>query len=238
MKNRTTYGFTLVEVLISVTFIAIMLAAIIGLSINANRLYLRTSGHIEPQSSQMLALKRMERDLREGMFLLTTSSSTWVQVTLPALDNGGHYRIVQNATTGRLGLTPGITVRYFLGTIQYPNPNDKSHWIAVPNVTGNVLFRADVSTVNTAGNYPNARVIIDGILSVPIIPDLTNQTGGTATSIFAYWPANTDGSPTVNTKLIKITLTKPANEYTNTGKQTVNHTLWTQFCLRNLQTSQ
>ncbi|MHB9025137.1 MAG: PulJ/GspJ family protein [Armatimonadota bacterium] len=237
MLNRQAYGVTLIEVLISVSFIAIMLAAIISLSVNANRLYLRTSGHIEPQASQMIALKRIERDLREGMFLLTTSSSTWVQVTLPALDDDGHHRIVQNSETGRLGLTPGVTVRYFLGTVQYTD-SSKQHWLAIPSETGNILFRADASTVNGLGQYPDARVIIDSILSTPIIPNPVDPTQGTPTSIFTYWPANTDGSPTINTKLIKITLTKTAVEYLNTGKRTVNHTLWTQFCLRNLQTSQ
>ncbi|MHB9130066.1 MAG: PilW family protein [Armatimonadota bacterium] len=246
MRTRQSSGVTLIEMLIVVGVIAMVVTVVITLSLQASRVYARTSKHIEPQESQMLALQRIQRDIRESMSVTTVSNATWMVIHKPVKGSDGKFVLVRNPTTGRLGLSldPNALV-YFLGTRQYPDPVDHSHWNAVPDTSGDTLFKADITTQNSSGAFPDARVIIDGILPTPMIPDPKHPGKEIPTSLFVYWPIPDNGTPndptddpTVYNTMIKITLTKKLEISTPSGRRTENHTLTSQFALRNLQTSQ
>jgi hypothetical protein len=214
--------------------------AVTTVFVQATRVYTSTSVHIDPQEQQMLAMKRIEVEMREAMFvnIVTASPSTWVELCLPRTDETGDNVVVMDAN-GELGLErdPAKDVAFFLGTKEYPNPADTDHWNAVPSATGHTIFRALSNTRTSSGVYPQATVIIDGVASTPMIPDPEHPGQEIAARLFEYWPSdpNDPTRPTRDTQLIVVTLTIPVQEKTG---QFVNHTLRTQYCLRNWNSAQ
>ncbi len=241
-------GLTLAELLVAISVTAVLLGSVLAISLQATHIFATTGSHISPQNAQMLAMRRVAKELRQAM-LINTAPSTGVlaEVVLPKKDPvTGFNQITENPVTHELGLTQGDTIRYFLGVQKFPNAGNHTTWYANPDSNGNALFRADNTTPLTGSGYLNASVIIAGINSLPMVPDPTHPASLIPCPIFAFWPCNdngtpnnpTDDTPTVNTRLIRITTSINVTEKRVAGAFVVPHTLSTQFYLRNLQTSQ
>lgn len=243
MRYRRFAGVTLPELMVVLGVVALVGMATIKLFIRATGVYTNTSAHYGPQSNEMLALKRMQFDLREAMFVsvVTPTPTTWVEVCLPKEDSSGVSYMIKG-TKDMLGLVrdPARDTSYFLGKLEYPNSSDKTHWNAVPDATGHTIFKALSSTKNSDGKFPNASIIIDGVLSTPMVPDPLHPGQEIAGRLFEYWPSDpTDPTrPSVDSQLVRVTITIPVTTKTARGSITTNHTVRTQFCLRNWNSSQ
>lgn len=86
---RKQYGVSLVEMMVSVSLVAIVFTITVGLFMQAGKVFSRTSVRIEPQRSLTLAIKKMEGDMREAMFVRIGSNSTMVELGMPLLDENG-----------------------------------------------------------------------------------------------------------------------------------------------------
>jgi hypothetical protein len=220
-------------------------ATVYSVFAQSSRIYRRTAPNIEPQASQRRALQRMEQDIREALIINTSpSSATWVEVILPAKDADGFNLIVENPVTKHLGLKQGLTIRYFLGRSAGKDTGHPGRWYAIPDDAGDTVFRVAGEAIIANGTYADAERIVTGLMSRPLVPGPLNNGQFVETNLFTYWPFNdngtpddlTDDTPTVNTKLVKITLSSPVQPGADSP---LSHlTSWTQFCLRNLQTSQ
>ena len=243
MSIRRSFGVTLPELLVVIGIIAIVAIATTTIFLRVTGVYARTSAHTNPQSAEMLALKRIENDLREAMFvsIVTPTPATWVEISLPQVDSNGVPLIVKG-TDGSIGLTrnPALDTSYFLGDLVYPTFGDKSHWNAIPDPNGHTIFRALSSTKTSAGIFPNAMVIIDGVLSTPMVPDPQHPGREIPGRLFEYWPSdpNDPTRPSVDSQLVRVTLTIPVQSNTGSSVLIENHTVQTQFCLRNWNSSQ
>jgi len=231
----------MVELLVAMFIIGLTFFVIVNLSVKSSRLYARTSVHIEPQASAMIAFKRMEREIRQAMTISTTtpSPSTWVEVIIPQKDDLGLNQLSVDAT-GRLMLIPGETVSYFLGRKLWLQNSQQQLWLARPSNTGTTLFRAE-STYNIwTDTFSYAEVIIDNIVnpsSYSLIdePQLTRD--ALANTLFVYSPYDnngtpddyTDDRPLTTTNLIGITLIVKSVQ----NGRNIYTPLWSRFCLRN-----
>lgn len=239
MRVRRHLGVTLPEILVSLTIISVVFVTISVIFMQSTKIYMRKSGHTIPQEAQMLALKRMQRFMRQAMFvnIVTPTPSTWVELCLPRLNSSG-MNVLVRGENGQLGLQrdPNKDLCFFLGVREYPDPANTNVWNAIPNNTGHTIFRALSSTRTADGKYPNAEVMIDGVLSVPMVPDLSRPGQMKPGRIFEYWPTdpNDPTRPTRDTQLVVVSLTIPV---TVLGNRTEYHTLQTQFCLRNWNSS-
>jgi len=236
-----TAGVTLLELVMAAFIIALSFFVIVNISIKASKLYARTSVHIEPQASAMIAFKRMEREIRQAMVISTTtpSPSTWVEITLPEKDAQGLNQLSVDAT-GRLILMPGQTVSYFLGRKLWLQDATHTLWSARPSATGTTLFRAESSYNFWANSFSHARIVIDNIVN-PNITSIENEQQLTrdalANTLFVYTPYDdngtpddyTDDRPLTTTNLIGITLIVKTMQ----NGRPVYTPLWTKFCLRN-----
>lgn len=241
MTTRHLRGMTLIEVLIVLAIIGLVTGAVGALSIQASKLYARTSWHIEPQSSAMVAFKRLERELRDAMLVSTTtpSPSTWIEVVLPKKDQHGLNILKANAQ-GRLTLLAGESVCYFLGKKVAQDGANSLLWTAQPDAQGTTLFRARSDDYDEAGmQFAHSRVLIDDIVDPRTITEEPSlQQMAVNRTLFVFIPYNdngtpddpTDDFPRPDTQLIAVTLIVKS---TYQGR-TVYHPLSTQFCLRNL----
>jgi type II secretory pathway pseudopilin PulG len=234
---RKLRGVTFIELLVVIGIIAMVIIAVGTLFIEASRVYARTSEHIEPQWSEMLALKRMESDLRQGMHIDTGhSSGLAAEVVLPLKDADGYNALVQDAS-GKLALQAGQVIRYFRGH-RAPGYTVKN-WVAIPDTlvsdNGDCIFKIDANTAMVGSGYPNATIVVSGLVANPPIPDPLNPGSTIPEPVFVFAPLNPDGTLNTSlTQLIKITMTFNVQETTPAGRVMKPHTLSTQFCLRNL----
>lgn len=237
---RRVRGVTLTEVLVVVAVTAMVLTVVIAISLQGMRMYAATSTHIQPQEAQMIALQRLEREMREAMVIDLNSTANAVEIIRPAKDANG-----LNLFTDGL-LVSGKRICFFLGN----KVSQGGSWLAVPSATGDTLFRIE----STATNFPlgaaysstQARVIIEGILSTPMIDDPDHEGQMIPTDLFTYAPIDDNDTPDnpdddlllTNTSLVRITLTVPVAHHGPAGIVTEHHTLSTQFCIRNLTAAQ
>jgi len=238
-----TRGVTLMELLVVMFIVGLTSFVIVNISIKANKLFARSSVRIEPQASTMLAFKRMEREIRQAMLISTTtpSSSTWIDVQLPQKDDQGLNQLSVDED-GRIQLTPGIFVHYFLGSKVQVRDAQKHLYLASPSETGTTLFRAE-STYDVENNtFDNARDVIDDIVNPSdpaVLSDPEVNRAALASTLFSYTPYNDNGTPDdysddrplTNTNLITIALIVKS---TLQGRP-IYHPLQTKFCLRNLK---
>lgn len=244
MRIHAQRGITLVEMLLVIAIIGMVIFSIVAVTMQAGKLHARTSVHLEPQASAMLALKRMQRELRDAMLISTTtpSPSTWIEFTVPAKDEHGLNR-VQTDKHGFLSLVPGKNLCYFLGTKIVADPQGRNRWTARPDRQGTTLFRAETSYDERNDMFYNAQVLVDKVVN-PYTLSATEMAGLKLTALnrtlFVFVPYDdsgtpddiSDDTPRADTQLITITLVVEA---TLQGKP-LYHPLWTQFCMRNLKT--
>jgi hypothetical protein len=208
--------------------IALVTGVLLSLMIQTSRVYTRTSAHVEPQASLMLALKRMEREIRDGMFFVLNSTDSTVEIVLPLRETNG-----MNVITGT-SLQEGNHVCFFLGK----KVGGETAWSAVPDPLGDTIFRIEgagfLQPLSSSYTNTQAKIIIEGVASTPMVPDPTDPTREIATTVFTYAPLDEEGFLMDETRLIRITLTVPLKEHTPSGIRTVNHTMQTSFSLRNL----
>lgn len=245
-------GITLTEVLVVMAVIGLISAAVTTLSMQSMKIYARTSEHIEPEASLELAFKRMGSIVREAMFIRIGSSATAMEVALPLKGNDGKIAtnsVLIDTTRGMHALVraEGMHICFFLGRRSATNPT-----IAVPDpINGNILFMITTGSKTTTGtdiindsgslesSYSNAQAIITGISSSPSVPDPQNPGNALPTTIFAYTTVGSDTSAFhkgLNAQLLRITLTVPIPRGPSGGEAIRDHTLSTQFCLRNFET--
>lgn len=242
MPRRMTVGVTLMELLIAVFIIGLAFFVVVNISIKASELYARTSVHIEPQQSTMIAFKRMEREIRQAMSISTTtpSPSTWIEITLPQKDAQGLNELAVDSY-GRLSLIPGATVDYFLGDKISLQDATNQLWVAQPDGTGATLFRTESAYDASTNTFSDCQVIIDHIVnpgdaSLLNEPQLTQD--ALANTLFVYSPYNDNGTPDIytddlpltTTNLIGITLIVKSMQ----NGRPYYTPLWTKFCLRNI----
>lgn len=249
--HKRHLGLTLPEMLVVIAVIALIITVVVSLTLQAHRIFARSSVHIEPQESQMLALQRMESEIRQGMLLnYVPSDPSFLEVILPEKDQETQLNKIERVppVTGPLGLVQGQHVTFFVGKKEYLNPANSNQWVAVLDDRGDTLFRADDSVLPVNGKYTNAEALLDFSLRTEggKPPEDYDPSDIEPRKVFEYWPANDNGTPndtsddlpSNDTKLIRITLSVPMVKTTARGREVVNHTLWTQFCLRNHETSQ
>lgn len=245
-------GTTLIEMLVVVAFIAVVTVAITQLSMQSMKIYTRTSEHINPEASLNLALKRMERPIREAMFIRLGSSSTAVEIVIPIKDNAGRIQTastVINADTQTKALVrrEGKHLCYFLGRYSEGAPA-----LAIPDaVNGNTIFMVTTGSDTTVGtdiisstgtmasSYAHAKEIITGITSTPSIVDPDHPGQALPTTVFAYATNGVDASASpngLNAQLLRVTLSMPIVHGPSGGEAIRDHTVSTQFCLRNFET--
>ena len=231
MKHYTRHsGTTLTELLISIGILPLIFIPIMLISVQGSMVYRRYTGGIGPDQSLELALHYMEGEVRRARTVTVDGTNTLMQLTLPSTDTSGLNALTLDSGTQLLGLSNDTQhqVRYFLGTKQ-PVSGQPTQWTAVPSSSGDTLFRAIVTdSTSMSQSFSNAPIIVSGIINPPKIPDPSNPGSEITTQLFSYVSAS---SP----PLMKITLTKPVSETTRAATVTVDHTLWTEFCVRNSQ---
>ncbi|HEX2951905.1 MAG TPA: type II secretion system protein [Armatimonadota bacterium] len=245
MKTRIASGMTLVELIIVISTLSLVLVAIFSMTIQFSRMYNKSSNRIEPQASLMLALKQLERDLHAAMGVSTLSNGTWLQLEMPKRDATTNLNVLTETTSpqGLLTLQSDHYVSYFLGRRLFASELNHDEWTAVPDPNGDTIFRIEspqpISPQDSAAvtGFAKAPVIAEHVLAVPVEQDLTQPTVENATTIFRYGPDDTGAPIDPNDRLVKVTFTVPIKVNDGHGWQTVNHTLQTQFNLRNLATS-
>ena len=242
-------GITLVEALVTVTLVAVVFAMTFGIYMQAARIYTRTSVRIEPQHSLMLAMKKMESDIREAMFIRIGSNASMVEIALPRKDANGMIlmtTVVMNSQTGlsTIGRIEGKHVCYFLGRPDASYPNR-----AIPDALyGNTIYKITTGSNSTTGAdiiradgtlnayYTGAVKMVSGVLSRPMItnPSTGQEVAGT---IFSY--AGSSGTSTspqgLSAQIVRISLSVPVQVSEGNTRVTRNHNLSTEFCLRNFE---
>lgn len=213
-------GVTLVEMLVVISTVAVVLISIMTISLQFSRIYRHTNAMLVPQSDQLLALRKMERELREAYSLEPTSNATSLEIN-PPKKTTGTTRVIdaQQSTDGSLTPLPeSYTIRYFLGTFVDGE--------ARPNANGDTIFRVQsTDTQDAAGNYP-----LPGSADKYII--VRNLAPLDGASLFSYEPGG--AAPTNKTRLVIVTLNTPVRE-SEGGNPFTYQRLTTQFALRNLQ---
>lgn len=208
----------MIEVLTSIAIVTVMTGAVIGLISAGAHIYAKTFAHIGPSTDQTLAMTMMQRDLREAT-QLAKSTATWITLIPPTKDSAKLNISTPNGTTGQLQLQQDTAhpIQYFLGA---------ATGTPTPSTTGNTLYRAVGSPVG--GAFPGATVVINGISSTPSVPNPTNPSQQITTTIFAQ------GS---DPRLLVVTFSVPVVETTRAKRTVVNHSIATQFYLRNVPPS-
>ena len=242
-RGRRRWGITLPELLVVFFIIGLTSFVILNVWVKASKLYARTSVHIEPQATAMLAFKRTEREMRRAMQVSTSMSpSIWVIILMPEMDENGLNKIGIDAQ-GRLTLLPGKKIHYFLGKKVQLVDGQRRIWAAKPDLAGTALFRAYDDDYNSGSvTFSKAKVIIDNIVN-PTDPSLATASeldrDALGKTLFMYAPYDDNGTPDdmtddtpLDAKLLGITLIIKA---TLQGKP-IYHPLQTQFCLRNKKT--
>ncbi|HEY3379324.1 MAG TPA: type II secretion system protein [Armatimonadota bacterium] len=249
MTRQHPHGFTLPEILIVVAFIGMVLTSVLTVSMQSSKIYSRMAVHEKAEAVLELALKRMEKVMREAMFIRVGSTSTAVEIALPLKDSGGKIipsSIEVNPTTHAKALVrqEGKHICFFLGRYSTTNPTQ-----AMPDgVNGNTIFMISSGTDATTGtdiisaagtlssSYTNAKEIITGINSVPTVPDPAHPGQALNAFIFTYSTSGTTSAfqDGLNSQILRVTLTMPIANGPS-GEPIHDQTLSTQFCLRNFE---
>lgn len=243
--RRHLSGVTLIELVVTVSLMAIVSIAIVATSMQSMRLYARfrplimgdAPGRSAPQSAMMVGIKRMDREIREALFIRVGSADTAVEIALPKLDAHGDI-LVENVIVDQvkqrkaLMSFEGMHVCFFLGRRDTANPQ-----VAIPDaVNGDTIFRIASGTPTTTGtdiissggtldsSYANATEVISGITKVAYL--------------FSYHNGSDNSSfeSGMNARVVRINLTYPVVIPTRAGRIKENQTLTTEFCLRNFET--
>lgn len=250
MRPRALPAYTLMELMVVLFIIGFLILAITSIIMQGSKLYASTSVHIEPQASAMLGLKRMERELRDTMKIVTgtPSPTTWIELKLPEKDENGLNKVYFDSEH-RLALVEGKSITYFLGTKGTKDTSGPYLYYATPSADGSTLFRAEGHYDNTATTIPKSRIIVDNIVNPTWLANMMNDTAfrkahpeltreDLKKCLFVFTPFNpngtpddlTDDTPTIQTELITISFIVKAMFQ---GKP-IYHPLWTEFKLRNL----
>ncbi|MHB9025541.1 MAG: PulJ/GspJ family protein [Armatimonadota bacterium] len=244
MRRLRKAGFTLIELIMVIAVVSMLLGAIVMTSLQLDLMYRRTSVHTSPEDQMNLAFWILGTDFRHGIHLNTTASpTTWLQIVLPLKDANGFNVLAYDEELQKITVQENPTpVNYFLGTYVSGDPRTGcTASISLPGLddqitTGNALFKATGSPVNNQftnaveligpeiGQNPQEDPNNNNLKIYPMVPDPNNPGQEIATNIFAI---------SSDQKLVTITLTVQVIEPSLSGKRTVNHTLSTQFALRN-----
>lgn len=234
MQNKyRVRGATLVEMIIVCVVIAIVFISISTLSIQASKVYARTNIHIEPQASQMLAMTRMQQEIREAIEVvnndpLTNQLSNEKQITIIIPQKDSYGLNITTNVNGALQIQEDTTCYIRFRQEVYPVGSNTAHIL---------MEKIDRNSNTVVGSTE----IIHGLALTPMNPDPAHPGQNIAGKLFEYYPLNDNGTPNdptddtigPGTRLVKITLSIPLNQNTPTGGVTVYHTLHTEFALRN-----
>lgn len=217
---RRSRGLTLVEVLMVIAVISVVMITLLLMIMQNNKLYMRTAVHLDPQASQMIALKRMERELREAMQVLNSPEpATWIHIILPIKDQNGFNVLSYDAATGELGLTLNTTdttkpmnpnISYFLGNKVSAVAGKTNTYVAEASTTGTCIFRATSMPSVDSDIFPEAQLIAEGVLNPPLLPDPNNPGKIITGNMFDYFPYPPDQQTVTNlTHIIRVSVTTP-----------------------------
>lgn len=233
MRNKyRVRGATLVELIIVCVVIAIVFVSISTLSIQSSKVYARTNIHIEPQASQMLALKRLQQEVREAIEVvndpLTNQLSNENQITIIVPLKNSYGLNITESVNGKLEIKEDLA--YYIRFRQEVYP--------VGSTSARIL-REKIDRTNSS--VLESKEIIHGLSLTPMNPDPDHPGQNIAGKLFEYYPLDDNGTPNdptddnigPGTRLVKITLSMPLNQNTPTGGVTIYHTLHTEFALRN-----
>lgn len=248
--NRKHLGVSLLEIMISISLIAIVFIITIGLYLQAGQIFSRTSVRIEPQRSLMLAMKKMESEIREAMFIRIGSNSSMVELAMPLRDQNdmiamSKIQLDSNGTRSTIGRSEGKHICYFLG-----RPDIYDTTLAVPDaIYGNTIYQIYTGNNTTTGSdiinsegqlaysYRNASKIISGVRPHAIVtdPGTGQEVIGPIFSYVGYNDTNWYTSKGLNSQLVRISLTVPVTVVAGKIKTVRNHTVASEFCLRNFE---
>ncbi|MHB9130069.1 MAG: PilW family protein [Armatimonadota bacterium] len=228
-------GLTFVEMLVVISIVAIVSGAILMIVLQSSRMFARTSAHIQPQESQMLALRKIEGEVREAMGITVGSDPMIIEILQPLKDPSPVLMNVIDGTT----LQQGQRVCYFLGRKEGVSGN--SWTTAVPDsVNGDTVFRiygaspeTPIIPFSTGTSFTSgqATVVIDGLLP-------RSKQDSTDPPLFQYVPTNAKGEAVAGTNRLRVNFIILVPEQRPGGSTEVKHILSTEFCIRNLNSSQ
>ncbi len=119
MKNK--FGFTLIELMISMTIVVMIIGVILAISVQSLRIYRNTYAYQSSQGDEMLALKKMEKEMREAYYIIN-NSGTYGSVGNVLASN--EYHISFTLPKKIAGTTPPVNefveVNNVLTTIEKP----------------------------------------------------------------------------------------------------------------------
>lgn len=245
------HGFTLLESLVVTAVIAFAFVTITSLYVRSTQVYWHAAGHIEPQTSQALALKRMEREIRQAYLIEGSQArANSLVIYMPAKTEDD---LVE-------------TVLFNDETEDAANNHTDDNLIGV--VLGDKITYATVrETASEGGIDLDGNGSIDtfklirkvrtpaGVVTTdpqPIITGITTRVAAEEDPdeykrvyLFEFWPLDNMGTPNNleddevtngnnKARLAKVSLASPYIDKTPHGPVRKYHVLSTMFHLRNL----
>lgn len=139
-------GMTLIEVMTTMTILAIISVGVSGLYIQAIKMYQRGQRESTSRDKAALALQKMMPEIREA-FNVDYPGPSLIVITMPAKDNQGHYVVDPDTKT----LVPGMQVAF------YQSNADGTY----DDVDGQYIWRCERPDPGAA--WTNGGVVIDAV---------------------------------------------------------------------------
>ncbi len=139
-------GMTLIEVMTTMTILAIISVGVSGLYIQAIKMYQRGQRESTSRDKAALALQKMMPEIREA-FNVDYPGPSLIVVTMPKIDNEGHYVVDPTTKT----LRPGKQIAFYQS-----NANG-----AYNDVNGLYIWRNERPSPDVAWNAGEA--VMDGV---------------------------------------------------------------------------
>lgn len=238
------YGFTLMEALVVIGVVTLVSASVMGLFLRSSEVYARSSGRVEPQTSQLLALKRMENEIRQAYTISLSEDDPAADIltlTMPEKNENGlikAYSMNINAESTAddilIGVKPGDTITY--------------RTIRETAAEGGINFVGD-SRIDTFKLVREVRSKDSDTFvrdTEPLIRHITKREEDEATDGYqrvnlfqlASYPSKNIDDETVDivyseAHLLKMTLINPYEAKTPRGKKILLHSVSTELLLRN-----
>ena len=251
-------GFTLIELMISMTILVMIIGIILAIGVQALRIYRNTYAYQSAQSDEMLALKKMEKVMREAYFIINSSGAYGnisnvrasnghqISFTIPQKIAGTNPPVNAFVESNNVLTTTEDTTKvivYFMGDLYKSSngsivPCSATDPVSIsvggkPNYSGKTLFRFVMPTATVSNSvylYPTNQPA-----KYAILPNLMP-----GQHIFSYATTSGEGNLSWNdegdaaTRIIRITFHLPVLEKTRKGVvSNAEQTISTQFSIRN-----
>jgi prepilin-type N-terminal cleavage/methylation domain-containing protein len=113
LARNKSRGFTIIELIVSMSILAILLFGLSMIYFSSYRVYLRTAWKLPPFDAATLATESMTRELR-GAMLIDSFGSNWLVAVMPRKDNNRDNIIYADPNGGSLSLVIGDEIRFYM----------------------------------------------------------------------------------------------------------------------------